>query len=452
MLRASLLLLAKGLLVLLAPPVLAAPATLLELYQHFHANPELSFQEVETSERVAQELEVLGFTVTRGVGGNAIRRQLAESGSILNDKVGGHGVVAVFNNGPGPVVMLRTDTDALPVREQTGVPYASKVRGQELTGQEVAVMHACGHDLHMAVVIGAARELMAQRSRWSGTLIVIAQPAEERGSGARIMLEDGLFERFPRPHYNLALHASPTLPVGSVAWVSGWMMANVDSVDIRIHGIGAHGAYPHTGKDPIVLAASIIMDLQTLVSREISALEPGVVTVGSIHSGAKHNIISDRADLQLTVRSYTDQVRQKLLTGIERIAVNQARALGFPEDRMPEVVVEEPGTPALWNDPALVARNVEVLKRTLGEERVSEGEQVMGGEDFALYGRQEPLIPSHMFRLGTVAPERFDAYQRGELQLPSMHSPFYAPVPQGAIETGVAAFTALVLDLLAPTE
>lgn len=435
-----------------APAALAAPQSLLELYREFHANPELSFQEKESSERVARELEALGFEVTRGLGGDAVRRELAAAGAVLNDRVGGYGVVGVLQNGPGPVLMLRTDTDALPVREQTGLAYASTVRGQELTGQEVDVMHACGHDLHMTVVIGAARELVAQRARWSGTLLVIAQPAEERGAGARLMLEDGLFERFPRPDYNLALHVSSALPVGSVAWVSGWMMANVDSVDIRIHGIGTHGAYPQAGKDPIVLASSIVMDLQTLVSREISALEPGVVTVGSLHAGTKHNIISDRADLQLTVRSYSEEVRQTLLGGIERIAVNQARALGFPEDKLPEVAVTGEGTPALWNDPALVARNVEVLRRVLGEERVVAGERVMGGEDFARYGRQEPRIPSHMFLLGTVSPERFAAYQRGELQLPSLHSPFYAPLAEPAIETGVAAFTALVLDLLSPAE
>ncbi len=433
-------------------PAAADTVPLMDLYQHLHANPELSFQEVETSALIADELESLGFTVTRGVGGDDIRAELAATGAVLSDKVSGHGVVGVYKNGPGPVVLVRTDTDGLPVREQTGLEYASSAKAQELTGQEVSVMHACGHDTHMTVFVGTARKLIAAQGSWSGTLVFIAQPAEERGSGARMMLGDGLFERFPRPDYNLALHGVPTLPAGSIGYVAGWMMANVDSVDIRIHGVGTHGAYPHMGKDPIVLAAAIITDLQTLVSREISPLDPGVVTVGSIHAGTKHNIISDRADLQLTVRSYSDEVRQKLLSGIERIAVNQARALGFPEDKLPEVVISNEGTPALWNDPKLVTRNVAALRQALGDDYVVEIGKVMGGEDFARYGRVEPRIPSHMFRLGTVAPEKYAAYQRGELQLHSLHSPFYAPDAAPAIETGVAAMTAVVLDLMEPME
>lgn len=301
--------------------------------------------------------------------------------------------------------MLRTDTDGLPVAEQTGLPYASTASGVELTGRTVSVMHACGHDVHMAVVIGVARALAKRRSEWSGTLMAIAQPAEERGTGARIMLEDGLFERFPRPDYNLGLHVVPTLPAGTVGYVSGWMMANVDSVDIIVHGIGTHGAYPHAGKDPIVLAAAIIMDLQTLVSREIAPLEPAVVTVGSMHAGTKHNIISDRALLQLTVRSYSDDVRSKLLSGIERIAINQARAFGLPEDKLPEVMVGDEYTPALWNDPTLVARSVEVFKREIGEDNVIAAQREMGGEDFARYGLVEPRIPSFMLRLGSISRE-----------------------------------------------
>lgn len=293
---------------------------------------------------------------------------------------------------------------------------------------------------------------MAAQGSWPGTLVFIAQPAEERGSGARMMLDDGLFERFPRPDYNLALHGLPTLPAGYIGYVAGWMMANVDSVDIRIHGVGTHGAYPHKGKDPVMLAAAIITNLQTLVLREISPLDPGVVTVGSIHAGTKHNIISDRADLQLTVRSYSDEVRQKLLAGIERIAINQARALSFPEDRLPEVVIGNEGTPALWNDPELVARNVAALREALGEAYVVEVDKVMGGEDFSRYGRVDPRIPSHMFRLGTAVPAQYAAYQRGELQLPSMHSPFYAPDAAPAIETGVTAMTAVVLDLMEPMQ
>jgi len=401
---------------------------LVELYKYFHANPELSFQEEQTSERVARELRAAGFEVTT--------------------RVGGFGVVGLFENGEGPTLMLRMDTDALPVVEQTGLPYASKARGVELTGQEVGVMHACGHDAHMTVVIGAAREMLARRDEWRGTLMVIAQPAEERGAGARMMLDDGLFERFRQPDYNLSLHMIATLPAGKAGYVSGWAMANVDMVDITLHGVGGHGAYPHTTKDPIVLAAAIIMDLQTLVSREIHPLEPAVVTVGSIHAGAKHNIISDRAELQLTVRSYSDEVRDKLLTGIERIAVNQARALGLPEEKLPIVEIRNEYTPALWNDPALTARSVTAMKRAIGNENVVEVSREMGGEDFSRYGRTEAKIPGFMMRLGAVPRDRFAAVEQGEGSLPSLHSPFFYPEPELTIETGVAAMTAAAMGLL----
>lgn len=427
-------------------PVLAQDTPLLQLYKQLHAQPELSFQEQQTARVLATELVAAGFKVTTAVGGD-IRGKLAEEGATLRPTVGAHGIVALMRNGPGPTVMLRTDMDGLPVQEQTGLVYASEARGVELTGQPVPLMHACGHDMHMVTVLGTARELSRRRDEWSGTLVVIGQPAEERGSGARMMLEDGLFERFPRPDYNLSLHVTPNLPAGTIGYVSGWMMANVDSVDITVHGIGAHGAYPQAGKDPIVLAAAIIMDLQTLVSREVHPLEPAVVTVGSIHAGAKHNIIPDRAELQLTVRSYSDEVRQTLLQGIERVAVNQARALGFPEDKLPEVQFKEEFTPSLWNDPELTARAVEVFNRVLGPQQVIADTRVMGGEDFSRYSRVEPPIPSLMFRLGTLPRERYEASQRGELKLPSLHSPFYYPDPQPSIETGVQALTALAIEL-----
>jgi hippurate hydrolase len=425
---------------------LAQDRSLGELYEHLHRHPELSFQEQQTAEIVAAELKAAGFTVTTGLGGD-IRSKLDGEGASLNEKVGAHGVVAVLSNGAGPAVLLRTDMDGLPVQESTGLAYASNSQAVELTGQPVSVMHACGHDIHMTSVIGAARELARRRGEWSGTLLVIGQQAEERGSGARMLLGDGLFERFPRPDYNLALHVSPSLPAGSVGYVSGWMMASVDSVDITVHGVGAHGAYPQAGKDPIVLAAAIIMDLQTLVSREVHPLDPAVVTVGSIHAGAKHNIISDRAELQLTVRSYSDSVRQTLLKGIERIALNQARALGLPEDKLPEVSIKEEFTPSLWNDPELTARAVEVFKQSLGTEQVIADARVMGGEDFSLYSRVEPPIPSLMFRLGSIPRERYEASQRGEIQLPSLHSPFYYPDPQPTIATGVKALTELAIEL-----
>lgn len=421
-------LLGAALFLLISMQVQAQSTNLVELYKHFHANPELSFQEERTSERVAQELRAAGFEVTT--------------------RVGGFGVVGLFENGDGPTLMLRMDSDGLPVVEQTGLPYASTARAVELTGQEVGVMHACGHDTHMTVVIGAAREMLARRSEWRGTLMVIAQPAEERGAGARMMLDDGLFERFRQPDYNLSLHMIATLPAGKVGYVAGWAMANVDMVDITLHGVGGHGAYPHTTKDPIVLAAAIIMDLQTLVSREIHPLEPAVVTVGSIHAGAKHNIISDRAELQLTVRSYSDEVRNKLLTGIERIAVNQARALGLPEDKLPIVEIRNEYTPALWNDPALTARSVAAMKTAIGDENVVEVSREMGGEDFSRYGRTEARIPGFMMRLGAVPRDRFAAVELGEGSLPSLHSPFFYPEPELTIETGVAAMTAAAISLL----
>ena len=416
-------------LFLLLPPAAAGgDFDPLAFYRHLHSTPELSFQEEQTAATLARQLSDFGFTVTTGVGG--------------------HGVVALLKNGEGPTVMLRMDTDGLPVQEQTGLPYASTVRATELDGQDVAVMHACGHDVHMTVVTASAGEMARRRDEWSGTLMVIAQPAEERGAGARLMLADGLFERFPQPDFNLSLHTIATLPAGQVGFRPGWMMANVDMVDITVRGIGGHGAYPHTAKDPVVLAAAIVMDLQTLVSREIHPTAPGVVTVGSIRGGTKHNIIPDEVKLMLTVRSYSDEVRQTLLDGIERIATHQARAMGMPEDRLPIVDTRDEYTPALWNDPALVERSVTAMQAVLGEERVVEIPAEMGGEDFSRYGRTDAKIPGFMLRLGTVAPATFEAAQRGEVDLPSLHSPFFAPDPQPTLTTGVAALSAIALDLL----
>ncbi len=397
-------------------------------YRHLHQNPELSFQEEQTSATLAQQLREFGFEVT--------------------EQVGGHGVVALMKNGEGPTLMLRMDTDGLPVVEQTGLPYASTARAVELTGQEVGVMHACGHDVHMTVVTAAAGELAARRDEWRGTLMVIAQPAEERGAGARLMLADGLFERFALPDYNLSLHTLATLPAGQVGYRAGYMMANVDMVDMTVHGIGGHGAYPHTAKDPIVLAAAIIMDLQTLVSREIHPTAPGVVTVGSIHAGTKGNIIPDSAKLELTVRSYSDEVREALLSGIERIALNQARAMGLPEDKLPEVTIRNEYTPALYNNPELVARGVAAMAAAIGEENLVEIPQEMGGEDFSRYGRTEEKIPGFMIRLGVVSQAQWDAAERGELRLPSLHSPFFAPDPGPTLDTGIRAMTAMALDIL----
>lgn len=402
-------------------------AYVLELYKHFHANPELSFMEFQTAKRMAEEFRGLGFTVTENIGKT--------------------GVVAVMENGPGPVVLLRADMDGLPVKEQTGLSYASTVTGTSYLGKTQPVMHACGHDVHMSVLVGTLRQLAANRDAWSGTLVAIAQPAEELGLGAGAMLQDGLYDRFPRPDYNLALHDSNDIPAGSVGYASGWALANVDSVDIHVKGVGGHGSRPEGAKDPVVIGAQIVMALQTLVSREISPQEPGVVTVGAFNAGTKHNIISDRAHLQITVRSYSDEVREKLLEGIKRIARAQAISAGLPEDLYPVVEIEDDYTPSTWNDPALAARVGDAMRAALGPNHVVNTPPVMGGEDFAHYGRIEPKIPSLIFWLGAADPEALtEARLKGE-SLPSLHSPFFAPVPGSTLKTGVEAMTAAALEL-----
>ncbi len=401
---------------------------LVEFYKHLHANPELSFQEEQTAAAVASELRGLGFEVA--------------------ERVGGFGLVGIIRNGDGPTLMIRTDLDALPVPEQTGVPWASTVRATEQTGQEVSVMHACGHDVHMTVFVGTARRLVRMSDEWSGTLMMIGQPAEERGAGAKAMLEDGLFERFPRPDYNLALHVSADLPAGSVAFVPGWAMANVDSVDIAVHGVGGHGSAPHTTIDPIVIAAHIVTRLQTIVSREIDPQTPAVVTVGSIHGGTKHNIISERVDLQITVRSYDDQTRAKLLAAIERIAINTARAAGVPEDKLPDVVVKDEFTPSLYNDPELTKRVRGAIAGVVGEDRIYPSKPVMGGEDFSRYGRQNPPIPSLMFRLGGLERTSYQRIADSGGVFPSLHTPYFNPEIEPTLSTGIEAMTAAALEIL----
>lgn len=402
-------------------------AHLESLYHYLHRNPELSFHEKHTAARLSRELKETGFQVTQSVGG--------------------HGFVALMENGDGPTVMLRTDLDGLPVEEKTGLPYASKTRVEDDQGKTVYTMHACGHDIHMTVFAGTARRLAAGRNDWKGTLIMIGQPAEERGAGARAMIADGLFERFPRPDYVLGLHVKAGFPAGKLGYVEGFAMANVDSVDIRVHGVGGHGAYPHATKDPVVLAASIINSLQTLVSREISPLEPAVVTVGSIHGGTKHNIIPDFVDLQLTVRSYSDETRASLLSGIKRIVMAQAQVAGLAQDKMPVIKIRDEYTPALYNNPQLTRRVVAVLKNQLGEDNLKQVKPVMGGEDFSQYGRVEPRIPSFFFWLGAVDPAIVEAARKNGESLPSLHSPKFAPLPGPTILTGVEAMTAAALDL-----
>lgn len=400
-----------------------------KLYQHCHAHPELSYFEVKTAERLAQELKALGIEVTA--------------------RVGGHGVVGVLRNGAGPTVLIRTDLDALPVKEQTGLPYASTVRMTNDLGVEMDVMHACGHDIHITSLVGTARLLAQLKDRWSGTLVFIGQPAEERGGGARSMLKDGLFTRFPKPDYCLALHVSSDMPAGTLGVVEGFMLANVDSVDITMRGAGGHGAWPHKTKDPIVLAAQTIMVLQTIVSRETDPLESAVVTVGSIHGGTKHNIIPDDVKLQLTVRSFTDQVRENTLNAIRRIVRGQALSAGIPEDRLPTVTVDDREfTPSTYNHPELARRLGGVFKGVFGDNKVVTRKPVMGGEDFSEYGRTMDKIPICIFWLGSVEPERVAESERTGKPLPALHSNLYRPVPEPTLKTGVTAMTAAVLELV----
>jgi hippurate hydrolase len=357
-------------------------------------------------------------------------------------------VVAVLTNGNGPTVLVRADMDALPVKEQTGLPYASAVKAKDPAGNEVAVMHACGHDVHMTCLIGTAQVLAQLKGHWRGTLVLIGQPAEELGGGAKRMLADGLFTRFPRPEFGLALHDTSVVPAGAISFTPGFSAANVDSVDITVRGVGGHGAHPHRSKDPVVLASQIVLALQTIVSREVKAGEPAVVTVGSIHGGTKHNIIPDEVKLQLTVRSYTDEVRRQVLAAIPRVVRGQAVAAGLPEDRMPIVEIDPEYTPAVYNDPKLTERVVGVFRSCFGEANVVEQKPSMGGEDFGEYGRTEHKIPIFMFDIGVVAREEFEESKRTGKPLPGLHSALFAPAPEPTLKTGITAMTAAVLELM----
>ena len=418
------------------------------LYKEFHANPELSFREAKSSARLADELKALGFEVTTGVGSAWAKKKAAETAGKLLDGVDGYGVVGVLRNGEGPTVLIRADMDALPLEEHTNLAYASKVKGVDYRGIEAGVMHACGHDIHMASFVGAARRLVAMKDQWKGTLVMIAQPAEELGLGALAMLDDGLFERFPKPDYNLALHVNGINAAGTIAYTPEYALASVDSVDILIKGVGGHGAMPHLAKDPIVIGAEIVNALQTLVSRELDPLESGVVTVGAFNAGAKHNIIPDQAHLQLTVRSYKDDVRRTLLDGIARIARAQALSAGLPEKLMPEVKVENSSLIATYNDPALSERIAGAFKANFGEANVMKTKPTMGGEDFAYFGKTADAIPSFIFWIGGGDPKAVAAAMSGKGPTPpSNHSPFFAPLPEPTLKTGVEALTVGALEL-----
>ena len=393
------------------------------LYMDLHRSPELSKQEAKTAAKMAARLKALGFEVTSGVGG--------------------HGVVGILRNGSGPTVMLRTDLDGLPVEEKTGVPYASKATAVNAAGETVRVMHACGHDIHMTSWIGAATLLAGAKDRWRGTLMMVGQPAEEGGAGALTMLKDGLFTRFPKPDFAFGIHDNADAPSGKVLWTSGFALANVDAVDVTIYGKGGHGAYPHKTVDPIVIAARAVVALQTIVGRENDPLDPAVVTVGSIHGGTKHNIIPDEVKLQLTVRSYKDDVRKRLLAAIERIIQAEAAAAGAPKP--PEVKATE-GTPATYNDPALTQRLASVLAEAFGKQNVEEVRPVMGGEDFSEYGRAG--VPAAIFWVGAVEPKKYEAAKAAGTALPSLHSPLFAPDRERTLRTGVSTMTLAAMELL----
>jgi hippurate hydrolase len=400
------------------------------LYTDLHLHPELSLMEEKTAAKVAAELRAAGYDVT--------------------EKFGGFGVVGLLKNGPGPTLLIRTDLDGLPVLEETGLPYASKDRVTNLSGQDVPVMQACGHDIHMTIFTGTARMLAALKDKWSGTVLFVGQPAEEVGAGARNLLAAGLYRKFPVPDYAIAIHDSATLPAGTVGTIEGFGWANVDSVDITVRGRGGHGAYPHTTIDPVVLAARIVVALQTIVSRETRPVEPAVVTVGSIHGGTKHNIIPNEVKLQLTCRSYSDNVRQHILTAIQRICRGEAIAAGVPDDLLPIVThKEEEFTPATYNDPALTRRIRGALVSWLGADNVKTIDAEMGGEDFSQFGRTVEKVPVSMFRVGAVDPVKFAESQRTGEPLPSLHSSKFAPLPEPTIKTGVTALTASALELLA---
>ncbi|HYN46927.1 MAG TPA: amidohydrolase [Allosphingosinicella sp.] len=402
---------------------------LMNIYRDLHANPELSMQETRSAARMAAEARRAGFTVTAGVGGT--------------------GVVAILANGPGPVLMLRADMDALPVEEQTGLPFASRARGTTREGQATGIMHACGHDTHMTAWVGVARRMAAMRGQWSGTLVMIAQPGEETSQGAKAMLEDGLFTRFPKPSHAIAFHDSATLPAGTIGYSEGPALANVDSVDMVVRGVGGHGAAPHTTRDPIVLASRIVTSLQTLVSREMDPLDSAVVTVGSFQAGTKHNIISDEARLLITVRSYTPGVRRMLLAGIARIARGEAIAAGVPEDRLPTVTVREAEfTPATVNTAALTQATMARLRAHFGPERVQQTRPVMAGEDFGRFLIAEPALESLIFWVGGVPQPRWAAANGDMASLPSLHSPFWAPDAEAVISTATEAMVVAALGVL----
>ena len=402
-----------------------------DLFVHFHENPELSFKENKTAKRLGDELEALGYTVHRGIGGT--------------------GLIALMENGPGPTVMFRADMDGLPVQEKSGLSYASKAKQVDSNGNEVYVMHACGHDVHITSLVGTGRLMAERKDLWSGTLMLLGQPAEEIVAGAQAMMEDGLWDRVVKPDFAMAFHVTSALPTGSISAPLSAAYSGADTVDILIKGVGAHGASPHTGVDPIVLGSQIVTALQTVVSRNLPPRRPGVITVGSFHSGTKHNIISDAAKLQITVRSESPEDRQLLLDGIKRVATNMGRVAGLPDDMLPEVIVnEQEGTPPTINDTAFAREIRGSWKEYFGPSIFNDGERLgMGAEDFGFF-TTDPYIPSLYFAVGGTPPEAFEAAANGGAPIPSHHSPLFKIEPEGSVTLGVEASVSALLDVMAP--
>ena len=410
--------------------------SLLAIYKDIHSHPELSGHEQRTAALVAKELRAVGCDVTENFG------------KYDDPKLKCYGVVGVMKNGVGPTVLVRTDMDALPVHEETELPYASTVTAKNDEGRDVSVMHACGHDAHMAAFIGTARVLQRLKQDWNGTIIFVGQPAEEAIGGANAMLKAGLYNRFGKPDFALGFHDKADLQTGHIGVTPGYTYANVDSVDLTVRGIGGHGAYPHKTKDPIVLSAEIINALQTIASRENNPLDPIVVTVGSIHGGTKHNIIPDDVKMQLTVRTYKSEVRDRVLADIDQIAKGCATAAGIPADRMPIVEVKKDTTPATYNNPDLTKRLVAVWKKVLGYANVEIVDPTMGGEDFAEYSLPDHSIPAVDFHIGAVDPEKIAQFKKDGKELPSLHSSKFAPVPEPTIRVGIVGMTSAVMDLM----
>jgi amidohydrolase len=411
--------------------------SLLTIYKDLHAHPELSLHEEKSSAFVAKELKAAGCEVTERLG------------KYPKSDAKGFGVVGVMKNGTGPTVMVRTDLDALPVQEQTGLPYASTVTTKNDKGDEVHVMHACGHDVHMSAFIGVARSLAKLKDQWHGTIVFVGQPAEETGAGARALLDDGLYTKFPKPDFALGFHDSAQIQTGHIGVTEGYTYAAVDSVDVTVRGVGGHGAYPHKTKDPIVMSAEMINAWQTIASRENNPIDPIVITVGSIHGGTKHNIISDEVKMQLTVRTYKAEVRDRVLVAIDRIAQGIATTAGVPADRAPIVtVLKDQFTPATYNNPDLTKRLVAVWKKTLGADNVEATDPTMGGEDFSEYSLPDHSIPAVDFHIGAVDPAKMAESKNSNTPLPSLHSSKFAPIPEPTIRTGMIGMINAVLELM----